>query len=445
MKKALLFLIASIFIHQYSITQTPWTYRECVSGVTTSLTSSSVTSFYPSQGMACGVSGVVLKTTNSGTNWINVSGGGLPANIDLKCIACISFDTAVTAGNIGSITYVYRTVNGGLNWTQVYSQSNGSINAISFKNTQLGYMVGNPVGGRWSLWKSTDKGLTWDSSGMYITQAGSETGFANSLAIRHNYILFGTNNSRIYRSTNSGENWSFMNAPEVNSTFLWVNWDTSSYPPGSGSGYIISAAQKLHYTTNIGNNWSRLICEDSTANFVGFCPGIPGVDFPPYYVFAAKTNGKIYFTGYGQGYTPMYTAPNGTYNHMSPDAGSYWSSPGFSFAVRTNGGITRVDYFLGGGIKQLSGLIPDAFELKQNYPNPFNPYTYIRFAVKKYGVVKLTVYNSAGEEVYEPVNELLKPGTYEVSWDASRFASGVYFYRMITDGFAQTNKMILVK
>lgn len=445
MKKALLFLTAVLFIHQFSYTQTPWTYRECVSGVSTNLTSASVNiSFYSSYAVVCGSGGVVLKTTNSGTNWINVSGGGLPSNIDLTTVCYIAPDTFVTAGNTGTMTYLYRTVNGGANWTQVFSQANGFINSIMFKETVLGYMTGNPVGGRWSLWRSTNKGLTWDSSGLYIAQAGSETGFPNSLTFRHNYVLFGTNNSRIYRSTNSGFNWSFIFTPEVNSTNLWVNGDTSAFPP-PGYAFIYSGGYKLYKTTNIGVNWTQTVFPDSASSFVGFCPGVPGVDNAPYYVFAAKNNNKIYFSSYGGGsFTAMYTAPAGTYNHMSSDFGPY-TSPGYSLAVRTNGGITRVDYFLGGGIKQLSGLIPGAFELKQNYPNPFNPYTYIRFAVKKYGVVKLTVYNSAGEEVYEPVNELMKPGTYEVSWDASRFASGVYFYRMVTDGFMQTNKMILVK
>ncbi len=118
---------------------------------------------------------------------------------------------------------------------------------------------------------------------------------------------------------------------------------------------------------------------------------------------------------------------------------------GYSFAVRNNGGITRVYYFRGGGIKQLSSLLPDQFELSQNYPNPFNPVTSIRFAVKKYGLVKLSVYDVSGREVYEAVDDILKPGTYEVNLNASSLSSGIYFYRLQTEGFTATRKMILVK
>lgn len=442
MKKSLLFFIAICFIHLINYSQTPWTYFECSSGVSSNLTGASTLSYiYPTHVLVCGTGGVVLKSTNNGVSWQNMSGGGLPANIDLKCISYISYDTAVTAGNTGSATFIYRTINGGLNWTQVFSQSNGSINAIVFKNSQLGFALGNPVAGRWSLWKTTNKGLSWDSTGLFIPQNGSETGYPNCLALRHNYIFFGTNNSRIYRSSNTGLNWSYVNALQINTTSIWINQDTSGYPP-PGYAFIYSGGTKLYKSTSIGSVWSQVTFPDSISNFVGYCPGIPGVDNIPFFVFAAKNNGKIYFSNYGgSAFTEKYTAPSGIYNYMTVDV----LGSGYSFAVRNNGGITRIDHFLGGGINQLSSLIPDNYSLYQNYPNPFNPITYLQFAVKHYGLIKLSVFDVNGREIYIPVNELLKPGLYEVSWDASSFASGIYFYRLQTDGYISTKKMILIK
>jgi hypothetical protein len=442
MKKALLLLTAILFIHQYLYSQLYFFYTEQVSGVTTSLNAASIGSLiYPySRAWVCGNSGVVLKTTNTGENWINVSGSGIPNTVNLTSICYIGLDTIVTSGNTGSTSYIYRTTNGGLNWVQVFSQTNGSVNAIAFKNAGLGFMVGNPIGGRWSLWKSTNQGLTWDSAGLYIPQSGSETGFVNSLSIRHNYVIFGTNNSRIYRSSNSGANWTPITVPQQNTTSIWIYADTAY------RSFMFSGGSKVFSSTNQGIIWNQCTIPDSSVNINGFCPAFYGVDYDPMAAYACRNNNKIYFSTFGvNSFIHEYTAPSGIYNYMAPDYNQTYMAPGYTFAVRNNGGITRVNFFRGGGIKQLSGLIPEAFELKQNYPNPFNPYTYIRFAVKKYGVVKLTVYNSGGEEIYEPVNELMKPGTYEVSWDASRFASGVYFYRMVTDGYMQTNKMILVK
>lgn len=90
----------------------------------------------------------------------------------------------------------------------------------------------------------------------------------------------------------------------------------------------------------------------------------------------------------------------------------------------------------------------------QNYPNPFNPTTKIRFAISRDALnaswkdtrsVSLRVYDVVGREVATLVNEQLQPGTYEVEWDGSKYSSGVYFYKLVTDGFSDTKKMVLIK
>ncbi|MFC2092743.1 T9SS type A sorting domain-containing protein [Bacteroidota bacterium] len=85
------------------------------------------------------------------------------------------------------------------------------------------------------------------------------------------------------------------------------------------------------------------------------------------------------------------------------------------------------------------------YYLSQNYPNPFNPVTTIKYQIPKSGFVILKVYNVLGNEVTTLLNEKLKSGSYEVNWDASEYSSGVYFYRLITEEFADTKKMVLLK
>jgi hypothetical protein len=97
------------------------------------------------------------------------------------------------------------------------------------------------------------------------------------------------------------------------------------------------------------------------------------------------------------------------------------------------------------GIKPVVNTIPSQIELKQNYPNPFNPMTNIRYGLPKNSFVKLTVYNALGREIETLVNEKQSAGTYETAFDASRYPSGVYFYRLTTDGFSETRKMLLIK
>lgn len=97
------------------------------------------------------------------------------------------------------------------------------------------------------------------------------------------------------------------------------------------------------------------------------------------------------------------------------------------------------------GIEPISNIVPDKFELYQNYPNPFNPMTKLKFQIPKSEFVKLTVFDATGKEIIALVNEELKPGIYEIDWDASNFPSGVYFYSIKTGSITQTKKMVLLK
>ena len=96
-------------------------------------------------------------------------------------------------------------------------------------------------------------------------------------------------------------------------------------------------------------------------------------------------------------------------------------------------------------VERKSYKIPNSFLLSQNYPNPFNPKTIINFQLPKFSSVKLFIYDVLGKEISILVNETLKPGSYNIEWDASNYASGVYFYRLMAGDFSETKKMVLVK
>lgn len=97
------------------------------------------------------------------------------------------------------------------------------------------------------------------------------------------------------------------------------------------------------------------------------------------------------------------------------------------------------------GIQQISNEVPGVFSLSQNYPNPFNPITKIKFAVPLASSVKLIVFDVIGREVATLVNNQLKAGTYEADFDASMYASGVYFYKLQAGDYTAIKKMVLVK
>ncbi|MDR3611546.1 MAG: T9SS type A sorting domain-containing protein [Ignavibacteriaceae bacterium] len=89
--------------------------------------------------------------------------------------------------------------------------------------------------------------------------------------------------------------------------------------------------------------------------------------------------------------------------------------------------------------------IPSDYRLSQNYPNPFNPATRINYQIPKSGVVSLKVYDILGREVANLVNEYKNEGMYDVTFNASKLASGVYIYQLRANDYVASKKMILIK
>jgi uncharacterized lipoprotein YddW (UPF0748 family) len=96
-------------------------------------------------------------------------------------------------------------------------------------------------------------------------------------------------------------------------------------------------------------------------------------------------------------------------------------------------------------IEEQGSNIPSHFSLSQNYPNPFNPITRIKYTLPIKRYVELKVYDLLGSEVATLVNEENPAGVYELTWDASRLSSGVYFFQLKAGAFLQIKKMILLK
>ena len=97
------------------------------------------------------------------------------------------------------------------------------------------------------------------------------------------------------------------------------------------------------------------------------------------------------------------------------------------------------------GINNAKEKIDECYTLFQNNPNPFNPSTKINFYLPKSSNVRLTIYDIAGREVKELLNNQMSSGSHSVTFDASGLASGIYIYRLQAENFAQTKKMVLLR
>ncbi|MCI0473577.1 MAG: T9SS type A sorting domain-containing protein, partial [Ignavibacteria bacterium] len=127
----------------------------------------------------------------------------------------------------------------------------------------------------------------------------------------------------------------------------------------------------------------------------------------------------------------------------------------FIFAATDGNGIYKRPKSEVISVQNVSVITPQNFNLYQNYPNPFNPNTIISFDIPNSSplsplqrgtmFVTLKIFDITGKEVETLVNEQLSPGSYEVDWNASRYPSGTYFYRLETKDFRETKKMVLIK
>jgi photosystem II stability/assembly factor-like uncharacterized protein len=221
----------------------------------------------------------------------------------------------------------------------------------------------------------------------------------------------GTNFTRILYITNTDGNEALLNA---------------------NTGYVASY-NKIYKTTNGGNNWTQTVYDDFTMFFdIFFVNNSTG--------WVCGDYGALYkTTNEGNNWVRINTGlntPLKSIKFINENTG-FITGDGGLILKTTNGGSVF--------ISQTQTEVPSSFRLGQNYPNPFNPMTNVKFSIVNTGDVKIVVYDIQGREVQTLVNERLVAGTYEVKFDGSMLTSGVYFYKMVTDRFTETKKMLLIK
>ncbi|MCF8242326.1 MAG: lamin tail domain-containing protein [Melioribacteraceae bacterium] len=137
-------------------------------------------------------------------------------------------------------------------------------------------------------------------------------------------------------------------------------------------------------------------------------------------------------------------------NSDSLDYRLYETSPAMNAGVDVGfpfiGTAPEIGSYEGDGVVGVNDdALPTVYKLEQNYPNPFNPTTTIRYAIPFDGLVELKVFNVLGQEVLTLVNQNQKPGFYDVQFNASKLASGVYIYSIKVNDFVSVKKMMLLK
>jgi len=230
---------------------------------------------------ACGLGGVVLRTTNGGTNWTLVTAP--VATHDNYSIDAIDANTAwvnCTDASSGVDMRVYKTTNGGSTWTMQLQAPPVWGNAVKFADANYGITYGDPAAGSnyFSVWRTTDGGTNWiavDPAQMPQIVAG-EMGVTNCLVLMGNTVWFGT------ASDNAG-----FEPRVIKSTDRGISWTASGAITGLTGGYLFSLAFKdlnngvgislggqACTTSNGGMNWT--VIPVNTAIGLRWVDNIPG-------------------------------------------------------------------------------------------------------------------------------------------------------------------------
>jgi hypothetical protein len=299
-----------------------------------------------------------------------------------------------------------------------------------FTSLTNGFAYGDPVGARWSLWKTTNGGVNWDSTGMYNAQVGSEAGWNNAISVVGTNVWYGTNNTKVYHSTNFGATGSWVAQTTTGNVSTYGVWFINA-----NTGMCVGTIPQT--TINGGANWTNATAPGGTGNLTSV--GGNGT-----YFWLTQGNNIYGTSNFGTNWAATGIGYTGT-NAM-------W---GTFVGPNTNGCIAGWSVGAAGTLIKLNGVpvgitthqneVPQIFSLEQNYPNPFNPTTKIVFTMPKAGNVDLKVYDVLGKEVTTLLSEFKQAGKYTVDFNGSNLASGVYFYKIVSGDFTATKKMSLIK
>ena len=379
----------------------------------------------------------IMKTTNGGDNW-NVQFSNVN---DFLAIQFTDENTGYACGGFG-IGTLFKSTNGGTNWSNITFGSTNRFNDLVFINQDTGWVCSNDSfdGG---VFKTTDGGLSWVRELNYTTDNPHSIFFINK-----DIGWIGTEGGHLYKTYNGGLNWN-LQYNIGSKDIIFVNSDT---------GWIASHnSNKISFTSNGGDNWSIQTLPPKDSILITSRPSkISSVNGKVVYC----VGGNVFFgMGRVRGVIFKSTNSGNDWIYQIPDTSI--NIPNYTNIQFINDSIGWASYTGmihttdGGGtlVNILNSVseFPVSFFLSQNYPNPFNPKTKINYEIKNSGFINLTVYDIRGSKISVLINGEQNPGNYEMEFDGSNLNSGVYFYKLSVNDeksnnvFSETKSMLLIK
>lgn len=353
------------------------------------------------------------RSTNHGNLWSALIP---PGTIEVQTLA-------LDANHLyaGTSHGMFLSTDAGTNWAAINNNfPDDLVLAITINGAGHVY-AGTDLSG---LFRSTDFGANWSQLTNGLTSANMTT-----LAYRSPSTIFaGTDDSGMYVSTNNGDNWKLSDSGLGDLLIRSITLGLSN------NIFVGTNTGGIYRSTNTGQSWEAVNSNLSNLSVVSLC---------------THRNGDLY----------AGTSGGGVFR--STDNGATWSE--------TNSGLTNLFVYAlavdsigqiyagtaGGGVfrtAQPTGVtpahgptLPNSYALFQNYPNPFNPTTTIRYSLPTSSRVVMTIFDVLGQTAAKLVDEEQGPGIHDVSYDASRLSSGIYFYQLHAGDFVSTKKLVLLR
>jgi hypothetical protein len=273
------------------------------------------------------------------------------------------------------------------------------------------------------VFRSTNNGTIWTevNSGLPPGPARGVSSFAAS-----GTNIFAGTGAGVFLSTNSGTDWTSASTGLTGPTVWSFAVSGANLFAGTQSGGVF-------LSTNNGTNWIAMNTGLSS-------PTIRTLAVSGSTLFAGTYDSGVFrTTNNGTGWSAVNTG-------MTSDAVFSFAMSGVHLFVGTGGkGVWRRPISELTSVRHVLGEVPTRFGLDQNYPNPFNPSTSISFSIPSQSFVSLKIFDASGREVSVLVAEELSAGLYSQQWNASGYASGVYFCRLEAGVFMETKKLVLLR
>jgi len=369
-------------------------------------------------GWIVGSVGVILNTTNGGTNWNSQTSGST------NHLWSVHFTDNNTGWDVGDEGTILKTTDGGTNWNSQSSGTNNRFYSVHFTDNNTGWAVGEDG----TILKTTDGGINWNSQTSGTTEGLRSVYFTENAgwAVGDGGTILNLQNGT---SQTSGTTEDLLSVHFVDDNTGWAVGKYGTILKTITGGVIPVELASFTAATSKGKvflNWSTA----TELNNLGF-----EIERK---IIHNEGVGEWITIGFREGYGTT-TEPK-EYSYVD-DISNITPS---SLAYR----LKQIDFdgsyeFSEEVLVENSTKLPKEFNLSQNYPNPFNPSTMIEFSIPKEVQVNLNVFNILGEKIKELKNEIMKPGYYEVEFNASTLASGIYLYRIKAGSFVEIKKMVL--